>query len=231
MITYRVLRAALRPVLMTAFRPRVEGAHHLPASGPVILAGNHLSFADHYFPPMLTRRRVTYLAKSDFFTGCGVTGRLQRAFFEALGMVPLDRAGASAAQSALERGTRVLAEGGILGIYPEGTRSPDGRLHKGKTGVARLALATGAPVVPVAMIGTDVVQPPGVLVPRLGPVRVRIGAPLDFSRYAGGEHDRFVLRSITDEVMYELMTLSGSPYVDRYAADVKAERAAARSAT
>ena len=223
--TYRLLRLALRPVVHLVFRPHVEGLHHLPPSGPVILAANHLSFADHVFPPVLLRRRVTYLAKVDYFTGRGVRGRLTRMLFEGLGMLPLDRSGADAAQAALEQGLQVLSGGGVLGIYPEGTRSPDGRLYRGKTGVARLALASGAPVVPVAITGTYEVQPQGRLVPRVKHVQVRMGPPLDFSRYAGGDDEHAVLRAVTDEVVTALQVLSGFEYVDAYAADVKAARA------
>ena len=224
MRTYRALRAVLRPVLNVLFRPWVEGAENIPRHGPLIIAGNHLSFSDHFFPPLLVDRKVTYLAKSDFFTETGPKGRLKRLFFESVGMVPINRAGASAAHAALERGKQVLREGGILGIYPEGTRSPDGRLYRGKTGVARLALATGAQVLPVAMIGTFDVQPEGQRLPRARQVGMRIGKPMDFSRYEGLDDERLILRGITDEIMYELMHLSGLEYVDVYAADVKAQK-------
>ncbi|MGY1751387.1 lysophospholipid acyltransferase family protein [Modestobacter sp. SYSU DS0511] len=221
MDAYPVVRALARPLILGMFRPRVEGLEHLPASGPVILAGNHPSTLDQFFPPLLTRRRVTYLAKSEFFTRPGLLGRALRLLMESIGMVPLDRGGASAAGAALQRGQEVLAAGGLLGIYPEGTRSPDGRLHRGKTGVARLALATGAPVVPVAVIGSYALYPAGARLPRPGRVVVRFGAPLDFSGEQGS--DAATLREITDRVMSELQRLSGAEYVDRYAADVKAE--------
>ena len=147
-----------------------------------------------------------------------------------MGQVPIDRSGGAASEAALRTGKRILAEGHLLGLYPEGTRSPDGRLYRGRTGIARMALETGVPVVPVAMINTDVVQPTGQVIPRLGRVGIRIGKPLDFSRYAGMEGDRFVLRSITDEIMYELMLLSGQEYVDTYATQAKLELEQARLA-
>jgi 1-acyl-sn-glycerol-3-phosphate acyltransferase len=221
MSAYGLVRLVLRPVLQLLFRPAVEGASNLPVSGPYIIAGNHLSFADHFFPPLLTAQKITYLAKSEFFTETGVKGRAKRLFFESVGMVPIDRRDGSAAQAALSRGMEILAAGGIVGIYPEGTRSPDGRLYRGKTGVARLALAAGVKIVPVALSGTFEVQPAGQVLPRVRRVRVRIGEPLDFSRYAGLQDERLVLRSITDEVMYRLMLLSESEYVDDYAALVK----------
>jgi len=225
---YWLVRAVLEPLLRLLFRPWADGVENLPRQGPAILAGNHLSFSDHFVPPMMTPRRVTYLAKSDFFTEPGLKGRLKRAFFEGVGMIPIDRSGASAAQAALDTGRRVLESGGLLGIYPEGTRSPDGRLYRGKTGVARLALETGVPVIPMAMIGTFESHPAGQLIPKIQRVGVRFGRPLDFSRYAGLESDRFVLRSVTDEIMYELMLLSGQEYVDTYAAAVKQEIEARR---
>ncbi|MQA35791.1 lysophospholipid acyltransferase family protein [Modestobacter roseus] len=221
MDAYPVVRALARPLVLGMFRPRVEGIEHLPATGPVILAGNHPSTLDQFFPPLLTRRRVTYLAKNEFFTRPGLSGRALRWLMESIGMVPLDRGGANAADAALRRGGQVLGEGGLLGIYPEGTRSPDGRLHRGKTGVARLALATGAPVVPVAVIGSYALYPAGARWPRPGRVTVRFGEPMDFS--AEPADDPAVLRRITDQVMAELQRLSGDEYVDRYAADVKAE--------
>lgn len=223
MDAYPVVRALARPLVLGMFRARVEGIEHLPAEGPVILAGNHPSTLDQFFPPLLTRRRVTYLAKKEHFTRPGPLGHALRLLLEGIGMVPLDRGGATAAEAALRRGREVLADGGLLGIYPEGTRSPDGRLHRGKTGVARLALTTGAPVVPVAVVGSHALYPAGARLPRPGRVVVRFGAPLDFSDQAASAEDGAVLRSVTDRVMAELQRLSGAEYVDRYAADVKAE--------
>ena len=217
----------LGPVLRLLFRPDVRGLDNVPATGPVILACNHLSFSDSIFTPLLVARRVTFVAKAEYFTGQGIKGRLMRRFFLATGTIPVDRSGGQAAQAALDTLLRVLAEGGIAGIYPEGTRSPDGRLYRGKTGVARLALESGAVVVPVALLNTDEIQPTGTLIPKVKRVRIRFGAPLDFSRYAarpqpegrqeGSRGDRFVERTITDEIMYELMVMTGRPYVDTYA--------------
>ncbi len=224
-------RVLLGPVLFAVFRPWVRGEEHVPDTGGAILASNHLSFSDSIFLPLLVRRRVTFLAKMDYFTGHGIKGRLTAGFFRGVGQVPLDRTGGSASESALNSGLRVLRRGELLGIYPEGTRSPDGRLFRGKTGVARMALEGRVPVLPVAMIGTDKVQPIGRVWPKVGRVGVVIGKPMDFSRYDGMQDDRFVLRSITDEIMYELMSLSGQEYVDVYAASVKeSKRDAVREA-
>ena len=217
----------LGPWLRMLFRPRVEGAEHVPAQGAAIIASNHLAFCDSIFMPLLVPgRKVTFLAKSEYFTGKGVKGWLTRMFFTGAGQVPIDRASGSAAKAALETGKRILAEGKLLGIYPEGTRSPDGRLYRGKTGVARMALEAGVPVIPVAMIGTREVQPIGKKLPRIRRIGIRFGPALDFSRYEGLAGDRFVERSMTDEIMYELMQLSGQEYVDLYAAKVKAQIAA-----
>lgn len=224
---YWVVKGFLTPILRVLFRPWVEGLEHLPEDGPVILASNHVAFVDSLFLPLVVPRRVTFLAKSDYFNGRGVKGRLKKLFFSGVGQLPVDRSGGDASLAALETGKRVLAGGQLLGIYPEGTRSPDGRLYRGKTGVARMALEARVRVIPCAMVGTFEVQPPGRVLPKVGKVGIRIGAPLDFSRYAGMEGDRFVLRSMTDEIMYELMMLSGQEYVDNYAAKAKAEQAAA----
>jgi 1-acyl-sn-glycerol-3-phosphate acyltransferase len=211
----------LGPLLKLLFRPDVTGLHHVPATGPVILACNHLSFSDSIFTPLIVRRRVTFVAKAEYFTGKGIKGWLMRQFFSGTGTIPVDRSGGKAAQAALDTLLRVLTEGGVAGIYPEGTRSPDGRLYRGKTGVARLALESGALVVPVALLNTDEIQPTGKMIPSVKRMRMRFGAPLDFSRYALSGGDRFVQRAITDEIMYELMTLTGRPYVDVYAAKLK----------
>ncbi|MCZ7379295.1 lysophospholipid acyltransferase family protein [Micromonospora sp. WMMC250] len=216
----------LGPLLKLIFRPQVDGLHHVPATGPVILASNHLSFFDSIFIPLIVSRRVTFVAKAEYFTGRGIKGRLMKMFFVGTGTIPVDRSGGQAARAALDTQLRVLRAQGVAGIYPEGTRSPDGRLYRGKTGVARLALESGAVVVPVAMLNADELQPPGRLLPRVGQVRVRFGAPLDFSRYAGLAGDRFVERAVTDEVMYEVMELSGREYVDIYAQKLKTPAAA-----
>jgi 1-acyl-sn-glycerol-3-phosphate acyltransferase len=220
-------RVVLGPILRLIFRPWVEGLENIPEEGGAVLASNHLSFSDSIFLPLVVPRRVTFLAKSDYFNGRGVKGRLTARFFKSAGQLPVDRSGGKASEAALSTGLRVLGEGHLLGIYPEGTRSPDGRLYRGKTGVARMALEAQAPVLPVAMIGTDLIQPIGKKIPRVMRVGLKIGKPLDFSRYEGMESDRFVLRSITDEIMYELMDLSGQEYVDVYAAKAKADLAAA----
>jgi 1-acyl-sn-glycerol-3-phosphate acyltransferase len=229
---YALKYVLLGPLLRLLFRPRIEGLQHVPESGAAIVAGNHLSFADHFLMPAILKRRITFLAKAEYFTGPGMRGRLTSAFFRSAGQIPVDRSGKEAGAAAIREGLGVLAEGELLGIYPEGTRSHDGRLYKGKVGVAAMALGAGVPVVPCAMIGTFEAQPPGQVLPRPRPVTIRFGAPLDFSRYAGMEHEKAVLRAVTDEIMYAVLGLSGQEYVDRYAAVVKAEEdAAGRSAT
>ena len=227
---YWLTKAVLTPLLRLLLRLTVKGAENLPASGGAILAANHTTFLDNFMIPMVVPRRVTFLAKSDYFTGRGIKGRLQKSFFSGVGMIPLDRSGGKASEAALGTGLGVLEGGNLLGLYPEGTRSPDGRLYRGKTGVARMVLEAGVPVIPVGLVGMFALQPAGRLMPKPGKVEVRIGKPLDFSRYAGMEGDRFVLRSITDEIMYELMLLSGQEYVDTYATKAKAEIEQARSA-
>ncbi|MBM6402454.1 lysophospholipid acyltransferase family protein [Phycicoccus sonneratiae] len=219
---YWVLKTVvLGPVLRLLFRPWIEGEENIPEDGAAIFASNHLSFSDSIFLPLLVPRRMTFLAKSDYFTGVGLKGRLTAAFFKGVGQLPIDRSGGRASEAALSSGLKVLRRGELLGLYPEGTRSPDGRLYKGRTGVARMALEAGVPVVPVAMINTDKAQPTGTKIPKLVRIGVRVGEPLDFSRYEGMEGDRFVLRSVTDEIMYALMELSGQEYVDMYATAMK----------
>lgn len=214
---------ALGPWLRMVFRPIVYGADNVPAEGPAILASNHLSYADWLFMPLTLPRRVTFVAKAEYFTGKGVKGWLQKTFFAGSGQVPIDRSGGNAAEGAIISAKRLLAEGELFGIYPEGTRSHDGKLYRGKVGVARLALETKAPVIPVAVVGTDEIAPPGKTFGRFTRPVVRFGKPLDFSRYEGMENDRYILRSITDEIMYEIMRLSGQEYVDMYATRAKEE--------
>jgi 1-acyl-sn-glycerol-3-phosphate acyltransferase len=209
------------PWLRVLFRPWVEGLENLPAKGPAILASNHLSFSDSFFLPLVAPRPITFLAKSDYFTGRGIKGWFSRMFFTGVGQVPVDRSGGRASEAAIITGERILGSDRLLGIYPEGTRSPNGTMYRGKTGLARMALIAKVPIIPVAMINTYEIQPPGVLLPRLRRVGVRFGEPLDFSRYEGLEDDRFILRSVTDEVMYSLMSLSGQEYVDMYASRAK----------
>lgn len=211
----------LGPLIRLWCRPKVEGQHNVPEKGGAILVSNHLAVADSFLMPLTLSRRVTFLAKREYFTGKGLKGALKRSFFYGVGQVPIDRSSGAAAQAALDTGERLLREGRLLGVYPEGTRSPDGRLYKGKTGVARMALETNVPVVPVVTIGTEKVNPIGSKFWRPYRVHVKIGEPLDFSRYEGLAGDRFVERSITDEIMYALMELSGQEYVDVYAAKAK----------
>ena len=213
----------LGPLLRALFRPRIEGLEHVPREGAAIIAGNHLSFSDHFLMPAILPRRITFLAKQEYFTGPGVKGALIASFFRAAGQIPVDRRGGRASRSALDEARKVLERGELMGVYPEGTRSHDGRLYKGRTGVAVMALTTGVPVVPCAMVGTFEVQPPGRVLPRIRRVTIRFGEPLSFARFAGMEDHRPVLRAVVDEIMYKVMELSGQEYVDRYANDVKQE--------
>jgi 1-acyl-sn-glycerol-3-phosphate acyltransferase len=221
-VLYWVLKnLVIGPWLRVLFRPWVEGRENLPDRGAAMLASNHLSFSDSFFLAVVLNRPLTYLAKSDYFTGRGIKGYFTKLFFNGVGQVPVDRSGGRSAESVVLTATRLLADGALLGIYPEGTRSPNGTLYRGRTGAARMALEAKVPIVPVAMINTYEIQPPGVIKPRLRRVGIRVGKPLTFDRYEGLEDDRFILRSVTDEVMYELMTLSGQEYVDMYATRAK----------
>lgn len=217
------------PLLRLALRPWVSGGSFVPESGPVIVASNHLSFIDSIVLPLMMRRRIYFLAKSEYFTGKGLKGWATRTFMLTTGQLPIDRSGGKASEASLNTGLEVLAKGLVLGIYPEGTRSPDGRLYRGRTGLARMVVEANVPVVPVAMINTEKVMQIGQRLPRLRRVGIVFGEPLDFSRYRGLESDRFVLRSITDEIIYELSRLSNQEYVDVYASSVK-QRAAAVTA-
>jgi 1-acyl-sn-glycerol-3-phosphate acyltransferase len=208
-----LIKAVLGPIMRLMFRPQVEGVEHIPGDGPVILAGNHLTFIDSMILPLVCDRQVFFIGKDEYVTGKSLTG---------VGMIPVDRDGGRGGVAALMTGRRVLEEGKVFGIYPEGTRSPDGRLYRGRTGIARLTLMTGAPVVPFAMIGTDKLQPGGAGMPRPGRVTVRFGEAMEFSRYDGMGRDRYVLRAVTDSVMTEVMRLSGQEYVDMYATKAKA---------
>ncbi|MEU5892480.1 lysophospholipid acyltransferase family protein [Streptomyces sp. NPDC047461] len=229
MFYYLLKYVLLGPLLRLVFRPRIEGLEHVPASGAAIVAGNHLSFSDHFLMPAILKRRITFLAKKEYFTGPGVKGRLTAFFFRSAGQIPVDRTGKEAGQAAIREGLGVLSKDELLGIYPEGTRSHDGRLYKGKVGVAVMALKAGVPVIPCAMIGTFEAQPPGKVIPNLHPVTIRFGEPLDFSRYEGMENEKAILRAITDEIIYAILNLSGQEYVDEYAAVAKAAEAAKRS--
>ena len=225
-MTYWLVKAVLTPILRFFYRVKVEGLEHLPAEGPVILASNHVSFCDSFFLPMVLKRRVTFVAKAEYFDD-----KRTAWFFRAVGQIPIRRDGGSASAGALAAAREVLEKGGVFGIYPEGTRSPDGRLYRGHTGVARLALQTRAPIIPVAMIGTREAQPIGQVIPNVFiPITVRLGRPLTYERYYDRPDDRLALRDITDEVMYELRELSGQEYVPTYAKRRGAETAEAGAA-
>lgn len=207
----------------------IEGLENVPDEGAAIMAGNHLSIADWLFVPVAVKRRITFLAKSEYFTRPGFKGALEKFFYTQTGQVPIDRSGADAAEAALNTAKQQLELGRLVGLYPEGTRSPDGRLYKGKTGVARLALDTGLPVIPMAVINTDKVSPPGSNRWYRVQVTVKFGKPMDFSRYAGLAGNRFVERAITDEIMYELMKMSGQTYVDVYASTIKNKKSSTKA--
>lgn len=214
---YWILKSALSPMVRAMFRPTIEGLANVPVTGPAIIASNHLSVTDWLFTPLALKRRITYVAKSDYFTGTGVKGFVQRGFFAGTGQVPIDRSGGKASEAALVAGAKVLQRGELFGIFPEGTRSPDGRLYKGRTGIARLALSAGVPIVPTGVIGTDKIAPKNGRLGRLHSPTVRFGAPLDFGPFAGKSHDRAVLRLVVDQVMQEIQKLTGQTYVDEYA--------------
>lgn len=215
----------LGPLLRIAFRPRVEGAQHLPRTGGALVASNHLAVIDSFVLPLMVPRRMTFPAKVEYFNQPGLVGTLKRWFFTGMGQIPIDRGNANAARAALDTGVRVVREGRLFGIYPEGTRSPDGRLYKGRTGVARMALEARVPVVPVAMIGTDRANPVGSRFWRPCRITIRIGAPIDFGRYHGIGDDRQIERAMTDEVMSALHDLSEQEYVDVYASSAKRDAA------
>jgi len=199
---------------MSAFRPKVKGLRNVPGKGPVIIASNHLSFSDSIFMPLVVPRKVTFLAKSEYFTSPGPKGLLKKLTFIALGQVPVDRSGGRRSEAALLTGLKILAEGNCLGIYPEGTRSPDGRLYKGRTGIARLAIESGAPIVPVAMSNTDKIQPTGKIIPNLHRVGMIFGEPMYFE---GDSTDLQYLRVVTDKIMKKIQEMSGQEYIDIYA--------------
>lgn len=204
------------PIFRLLFRPWVEGLENVPKDGPIILCPNHLSFIDSFLMPLVVPRKVVYLGKSDYFDKWYLSW-----FFKGAGVIPVRREGGQAGEASLRTGVDALSSGLAVGIYPEGTRSPDGRLYRGKTGPARMAVRAGCPIIPVAIFDTDKAVPTGRYIPNICRIGIRFGKPLDFSRYEGKEDDRFVLRSITDELMYELMLLSGQEYVDEYASKFK----------
>ncbi|MGO9874107.1 MAG: lysophospholipid acyltransferase family protein [Acidimicrobiia bacterium] len=210
---YWVVKGVLTPILGVCFRVKVEGRENIPRRGACILASNHRSFLDSIFLPLVVRRRVTFVAKAEYFDDPKTAW-----FFRGVGQIPIRREGGSASARALASATDVLRAGGVFGIYPEGTRTRDGYLHRGHTGVARLSLRTGTPIVPVGLIGTDEVQPVDKRMPRLfRRVTVRFGEPIDPARYGDVDQEHLALREFTDEVMYEIGQLSGYEYVDTYA--------------
>ena len=212
-VLYRVLKVILTPILRGLYGVKRDGLETFPMEGPVIVVANHVSFLDSFWIPLSVPRRMVYLAKAEYFESWKT-----RWFFRALGMIPVKRDVKEKTEAALQAGIEVLEQGGVIGLYPEGTRSPDGRLYRGRTGVARLAVRSGASVVPVGLVGSREVMPKSAKFPRpWGKVVVKFGPPLDFSRYEDRAEDRFVLRTITDEIMYEIMSLSGQEYVDEYA--------------
>jgi 1-acyl-sn-glycerol-3-phosphate acyltransferase len=217
-LPYGTLRAFLTPFLMILFRPKVKGLRNVPATGPLIIASNHLSFSDSIFMPLVVPRKVTFLAKSEYFTSPGPKGLLKKLTFIALGQVPVDRSGGRRSEAAIITGLQVLSEGKCLGIYPEGTRSPDGRLYKGRTGIARLAIESGAPIIPVAMFNTEKIQPTGKVIPNIQRVGMTFGDPMYFD---GDSTDLAYLREVTDQIMNRIQELSGQVYVDEYAAKAK----------
>lgn len=221
-MAYWLIKAIVKPIMLGLYRIRVEGLENVPKKGPAIIAANHLSFLDSFFIPLvIKRRKMTYLAKADYFKSWKTSW-----FFKSVGQISCEREGGSKSQQSLEIALDVLKDGHLLGIYPEGTRSPDGYLYRGRTGVARLALASGAPVIPCGLVGTEEVMPKNEKLPRLWgrvKVTVKFGKPLDFARFAGQEQDRFALRSVTDEIVYEIMQLSGQQYRDEYASKTATE--------
>lgn len=213
---YPVMHTVVPPLAKAIWRPIVEGLRHLPDTGPVIVASNHLSFADSLVIPIVAPRKVTFLAKAQYFNGTGVKGAVSRGWFGGLGMIPVDRDDSKAALAALDIALDVLSTGGAFGIYPEGTRSRDGRLYRGRTGVAHLALTSGAPVVPVGLSGTEHIQPVGSRLPRLAKVTVRFGEPLQFQRQYDGVPIGRARREVTDQVMNAIQELSGQQFAGVY---------------
>ncbi len=219
---YTFGRYTVAPVIRGLWRPWTEGLQHIPETGPAVLASNHLAACDSLFLPVVSPREITFWAKAEYFAGGGIKGRATAAFMRAIRQIPVDRGNGRAAMTALDIALSVLKDGGLFGIYPEGTRSPDGRMYRGHTGIARIVLEADVPVIPVAMFNTNVVQPIGTPIPRLGhSIGVRVGAPLRYSVPAGGRNPK-LLREITDDIMAHIRRLSGQEYVDRYASREKA---------
>jgi 1-acyl-sn-glycerol-3-phosphate acyltransferase len=217
-MAYRLLKSFLIPILTLLFRPKVTGLRNVPHTGPVIIVSNHLSFSDSIFMPLVVPRKVTFLAKSEYFTSPGIKGFIKKITFKALGQVPVDRSGGRRSEAALLTGLALLAQGDCIGIYPEGTRSPDGKLYKGRTGIARLAIESGAAIIPVAMFNTAEIQPTGQVVPKVRRVEMIFGEPMYFE---GDPDDLKLLREITDRIMNTIQALSGQEYVDIYASEAK----------
>jgi len=228
-VQYQISRVLAGPFLHLLWRPEITGSEHIPASGGAILASNHLSIVDSIFLPLMVDRPVTFAAKSEYFTGTRPIDRITGAYMRATKQLSVDRAEARAGQNMLEAALALLREGALFGIYPEGTRSPDGRLYRGRTGIGWLALNSGLPVIPVAMSGTDHVLPPGQKVPRLSKIGIRIGEPLTFEAQRNLPSAARQRRAVTDEVMKSIQALSGQEYVPVYASVRKEELAAARN--
>lgn len=208
-----IARVVLTPPFRFFWKVTTEGLEHVPSRGGAIIAPNHISVLDSFFVPLVLPRRITYVGKAEYLNDWKT-----RWLFPAMGMIPIDRSGGDSSARALDAAAGILEGGELFGIYPEGTRARDGKLHKGHTGVARLALRTGAPIVPVGIVGTDRVQPPDAKLPLpFRRVHIRFGRPIDMRRYRGRADDRMLLRQITDEVMFEIAALSGQEYVDTYA--------------
>lgn len=224
MIYWLLKHLVAGPIARRLFPTVLEGAENIPDKGAVILASNHLSVIDSFILPLVIKRRVNFLAKSEYFTGKGVKGALTRLFFTSTGMIPMDRSGGKASESSLRTGLEVLERKGCLGIYPEGTRSPDARLYRGRTGIARMVLEaeTNVVVVPVVMVDTEKILPIGAKRPKIGTkIGIKIGEPIDFSRYRGMHTNRFILRSVTDEIMSEIAVMSKQDYTDVYASKLR----------
>ena len=218
-MAYRLLKSFLFPLLMLLFRPKVSGLRFVPSNGPVIIASNHLSFSDSIFMPLVVPRSVTFLAKSEYFTSPGIKGYVKKITFIALGQVPVDRTGGKRSEAALLTGLKLLSQDACIGIYPEGTRSPDGRLYKGRTGIARMAIESGAPIIPVAMFNTAEIQPTGQVVPKVRRVEMVFGEPMYFT---GDSTDQAVLRAATNQIMEKIAELSKQEYVpNMYASEAK----------
>jgi 1-acyl-sn-glycerol-3-phosphate acyltransferase len=220
-------RLVAGPFLRLLARPTVIGAEHIPSSGAAILASNHLSVIDSVYLPLMVERPVSFAAKSEYFTGTGLRDRVVGAYLRSTNQLPTDRAGGQAAMGMLDAALSLLKAGQLFGIYPEGTRSPDGRLYRGRTGVGFLALHSGAPVIPVAMVGTDHMLPPGRRIPRPGKIEIRIGEPLEFAEFRDQPAGARQRRAVTDEVVQAIQKLSGQEYVPMYASVRKEELAAA----